>query len=270
MPRLSIMLGQQGEQRLIPITLGERKMALNIWGAQYPRERVAEVPVPKATDSYKPVLHIDFVDMVEDTLGNHGYYFGEQAHVLNKSGNQYFGMAELYNDTAYQEYRLVGGWRNSYDKSLAAKFVVGSCVFVCSNLAFSGEIMIGRKHTANVLRDLPTLLNEAAKQVTPLRDLQDRRFERYKKAPLNDYIVNSAIVDIIRKNIIPPSKVGLLIQECYEPRHEEHLTDGHRTGWTVFNAATETLKLTSAMTLPQRTQELHKLVDHYTGFEVVA
>jgi hypothetical protein len=185
---------------------------------------------------------------------------------MSNSGKRYFGMAEIYNNRSNEDYRLLCGWRSSYDKSCSASLIVGSSVFVCSNMAFSGEIQVGRKHTSLIYRFLPDLLREAAKKVAPMRDLQDERYARYKEHGATNTVTNRMIVKAIRNDIIPASKSALMIQECYEPRHEEHLNNGARTAWTVFNAATETLKNSSIHALPERTQKLHKILDQEVGF----
>lgn len=50
---------------------------------------------------------------------------------------------------------------NSFDKSTALKIGYGSQVFVCSNGMVFAEKIIGRKHTTNILRDLPVLTEQA-------------------------------------------------------------------------------------------------------------
>jgi len=243
-------------------------MALNIWGKRYTRKDVEAVALPKTTETYIPVPHMDFADLIQDTLEDHGFRLGETAHVLNQTGTQYFGMAELQNGDNPEDYSLMAGWRNSYNKTLAAALVIGARVFVCDNLAFSGEIIIGRKHTRNVKADLPGCIDLAVSQVTRLRSFQDRRYQWYKDNVLPDDMVNELIVESIRTDIVPASKAGLLIQECYEPRHRAHLNErGQRTAWTVFNAVTESLKNSSIPALPRRTQALHGMIDDMTRLD---
>src|SRR5437868_4477501 len=55
-------------------------------------------------------------------------------------------------------YGRAGGSHQSIGQLPAAAF--GSRVFVCSNLAFIGDHVIKRKHTANSKRDLPGLVSE--------------------------------------------------------------------------------------------------------------
>jgi hypothetical protein len=244
-------------------------MALNICGQRYTREDIAAVAVPETTKSYTPIPHDNFLNLIQGTLRNFGYTFGEEAHVLNKDGSQYFGMARLHNIWDNEKFGLVGGWRSSYNKTLSASFVIGSSVFVCDNLAFNGEIIIGRKHTTNILKELPGLLCRAIGKVRPMQVRQELRYQHYQDKPLFDTDINSMIVQMIRENIVPGSKSEKLVAECYEPSHKEHLNEHKRvTAWTVFNAATESLKGTSVIALPKRTRNLHNMMDSETDFLV--
>lgn len=55
------------------------------------------------------------------------------------------------------------GLRNSHDKRFLVGISFGSRVFVCDNLAFTGDHVVKRKHTANLKRDLPGLVHRAAR-----------------------------------------------------------------------------------------------------------
>jgi predicted SpoU family rRNA methylase len=55
-----------------------------------------------------------------------------------------------YSNGVEEDMGLSIGIRNSYDKSMSIGVALGARVFVCDNLAISGEIRIVRKHTAGV------------------------------------------------------------------------------------------------------------------------
>ena len=251
-------------------------MALNFMihcgGSEVERNAIAEVALPETTRSYCPIPHGDFANVIEDGLSEYGFRFGEQAHALNREGAQYFGMAELLGENSTNEvFNLVAGWRSSYDKSLAASFVVGSQVFVCDNLAFSGEIQIGRKHTTNILRDLPTLVRGAVQGTRGMAEQQAVRYERYGEARLKDSVANHSIMRMLQLGVISSSKVEKVVNEYYEPSHPEHLdANGNRTNWTLFNAATEALKGVGLNTMPRRTIALHGLMDQATDYALAA
>jgi len=241
-------------------------------GTEVERSALLDVQMPNATRSYQPVAYSYFADLIEDRLYDHGFKFGEQAHALNHEGQQYFGMAELKNgDTMADDWALVAGWRTSTDKSIANCFVVGSQVFVCDNLAFSGEVQIGRKHTTGVLRDLPDMITNAVKRTGALAISQNERYAGYKEVGMKDAVVNHTIVQMFRQGIMSSSRIGKVVNEYYEPSHVEHLDpNGNRTNWTLFNAATEALKKSGLNQLPQRTIKLHNLMDRATEYAIAA
>jgi hypothetical protein len=69
-----------------------------------------------------------------------------------------FGVLTCTNGIAHKDYGLAIGLRTSYDRSLSVRMIAGTHVLCCDNLAFSGEVSMQRKHTANVFRDLPDLI----------------------------------------------------------------------------------------------------------------
>lgn len=245
-------------------------LVVHAGGSKVERNALALVEVPATTRSYCPVRHDMLADLIEDKLADVGFRFGDQAHALARNGNQYFGVAELLSGTGNDQYALVGGWRSSYDMSLSAEFVVGSQVFVCDNLAFSGEIQIARKHTTNIMRDLPMMVTEAVSRTSAMAKQQGVRYERYQSAQLKDSIANHTIIQMLRLGVINTQRVEKVVQEYYEPSHPEHLINGKRTNWTLFNAATEALKGVGLATLPKRTVALHDLMDKATEYALAA
>ncbi len=245
-------------------------MALNFMihagGAQVEREAIAKVAVPEITKTYCPIPHEDFANLIQDNLESAGFKYGEEAHALAKDGGRYFGMAELRNGNNPDDFALVAGWRSSYDKSFPASFVVGSQVFVCDNLAFSGEIKIGRRHTSNIMKELPFLIWEAVQKTKSMQAAQVERFEHYKEQKLTDQQANDLIIQLFREGVMASCHLGKVVNEYYEPSHEEFLENG-RSAWTLFNAATEALKGSNLFVLPQRTQKMHNVIDAASEFK---
>jgi hypothetical protein len=148
--------------------------------------------------------------------------------------------------------------------------VFGDGVFVCDNLAFHGEIQVGRKHTTNIMRDLRPLVIEAVGQVRGRAQQQAIRYERYQAVPLTDRLANHAIIEMLRAGVINTQRVEKVVAEYYEPTHPEHLINGARSVWTLHNAATEALKGVGLATLPARTIKLQQLMDTTTDFALAA
>lgn len=229
------------------------------------RHGLSMTPTPAPTKSWRPLAHSDLLREVEQTLSGSGLMVFDEAHGLARDGKRYFGVLSVrpvvtpYNVT--NDYGLVIGLRNSHDKSFPAALAVGSRVFVCDNLAFSSEIVLARKHTTHILRDLPQLVSRAVGRLGEHRGLQDQRIDAYKATPLTDDDADHLIMEAHRRRVINLQRIDDVWQAWKEPQYYEF---HDRTAWSFFNAVTETLK-GAYFTLPQRTQALHGLLDDVSG-----
>jgi len=187
-----------------------------------------------------------------------------EAHALSSGGQRYFGLLEVVNGQQHGDYGLVLGLRNSHDKTFPAALAVGSGVFVCDNLAFSGEVTIARRHTVFIERDLPQLVQRAVGQLGDLRGLQDHRIERYKATRLTDMRAHHLIVRALEARVLPTTAIPVVVREWRRPSHKE-FAEGGRTAWRLFNAVTEAIKGRSLDALPRRTQALHGMLDAVCG-----
>lgn len=235
------------------------------------RSEVEGTDLPKATMTYAPVHHADVLTLAEETLARYGYTPAEEAHVMTRNGTRYFGLmrfapgdAEVRSD----DYELIVGLRNSYDKSFAVGYAWGSRVFVCDNMAFSGEQVLSRKHTRHIARDLPGLMGASIERLQIHWELMKKRFDHYKGSMLTAPQSEHVLVEAIRRNIIPASKVGMVLKEWDEPSHEEFREDGP-TVWRMYNAFTENQK-GQIVALPERTQKLQRLCDDVSELKLAA
>jgi hypothetical protein len=217
---------------------------------------------PESTDTWQPVPHIKLVETVEHVLADHGLTVTNQAHGITHDGARYFGLMEIHNGHDNPEYCRVLGLRNSHDKRLPAGLVMGSSVFVCDNLAFSGEITISRKHTVFILRDMPSLIDSTVERIVGAWETQDVRIERYREARLNSRDAHDLVIKALDSGVICASRIPQVVHEWREPRHEAFRP---RTVWSWFNSVTECLKDNLPL-LPKRTQALHEVCDKYVGF----
>ena len=131
------------------------------------REQIERCPTPPRTDTWVPIPHYRLLEQVETTLTGAGLRIINQAHAMPHDGLRYFGLMEVTNGRSHQDYGMVLGLRNSHDNSFPAALAVGSCVFVCDNLSFSAEVVIARRHTRFIHRDLPGLVQRAVGRLCP-------------------------------------------------------------------------------------------------------
>ena len=257
---------------------------------------VAEVRVPDATRSWQPIRHTTLIDLAKKELGKGGYTITDEAHALRNGyempeayidgeqgykaeGAHYFGLlslkaprrsrhAEIAGDEPEKDYSLTMGLRNAMDQSFSAKVALGARVLVCDNMSFSGEVVIGRKHTTNIITDLPRLMADAILQLREHEDLQDRRFACYKDTLINDPTVHDLVIRAMDQGAISASKIPALLHEWREPALEVW-RDEPRSCWRLHNAFTETFKQIGrrgpVWRLPERSRALHSVLDKHVS-----
>ena len=237
---------------------------------QVTREEIARVATPDRTQTWVPIPHATLLDGVQHALEGAGLSVVHEAHALARDGNRFFGLLELRDPTATDgDFGLVVGVRNSHDRSFPAGLVVGSNVFVCDNLAFSGEVRLDRKHTVHIARDLPQLIASAVGRLGTLRHHQEERFATYRQHEIGDATAHDLVVRALDARVIPAARVPLVLKEWRTPRHAE-FKEGGKTVWRLLNAFSESWKGGSLDLLPRRSQALHGLLDGACGLAALA
>jgi hypothetical protein len=221
---------------------------------QVSRDELLTVPTPARTQSWVPIPHSRLVDGVQTALESSGLRVVSERHGLTCDGTRYFGLLEIGHST--DDFGLLVGLRNSHDKRFPAGLAVGARMFICDNLSFSSEIVLARKHTVHVERDLPQLIERAVGQLGTHRRNQESRFAAYKGHELADPQAHDLVIQAFDAQVVPVTQVPAVLKEWREPRHAEFRQG--KTAWRLFNAFTEVLK-GNMEALPRRTQALHGL-----------
>ncbi len=244
----------------------QSKLVLHCGGAAATLEQVAAVPLPEATHTFQPIPHLAVYESVRRELDGVGLTIEDEAHALTKNGQRYFGLLRLKNGS-HGDYTLAAGIRNTHDQSFAAAVSFGSYVFVCDNLAFSGEVILSRKHSRFIERDLPGLVNRVVGRFGELRIRQEKRITLYKEAELTEIAVHDLLIRSLDSRVVPVTKLPSVLAQWRKPAHDEF---SPRTAWSLFNAYTEVLKGTSPFELGRRTIKLHGLLDRVAGLGELA
>ena len=209
---------------------------------------------PEATDTHVPIPHHMVVDMVKYSLGFYGHELIDENYGVTPDGARFFGVLSLR--SPYGDYVDTVGLRNSHDKRFPIGISIGSRVFVCDNLAFNGDHVIRRKHTAKARRDLPGLVAEVIEPLGEARKAQAITFERYKATELTDDIADLAVMQLYRKGAINVTRIADVLSAYDDPPHDW----GDKTAWRLFNAAT--FSLTGRVSEdPRLTTTVHKVID---------
>ncbi len=223
------------------------------------RESLASTATPAATATHHPIAHNTLLDRVCSLIENSGWNVASEAHALSHNGNRYFGLLELQ---SANDHGLVIGIRNSHDKTFPAALALGSKIFVCDNLSFSGDVKIARKHTRFIVRDLPRVVASAFHGLTDYRRLQDRRFDAYRNRELSTVEAHDLIVKAIDVQAVVASDVPAVLKQWRSPNHPEFR---ERTAWSLFNAFTDVYKAGSLIQTHKKSQRLHGLLDAHIG-----
>ena len=213
------------------------------------------VEVPEATYSYEPLPHTKFVEIVKERLPRFGLTQTKERYALSKDGAKMFGVLNCSNGSNAEDWGIAIGLRNSYDKTMVAGLVAGSNVFVCDNLAFSGEVKIGRKHTGYILSDLPHLVHQMLFRVKPMTQRVRLEVNTMKACEINDKIAHHLLILAMKRKIFPVSRLPKVEAEWSKPTHDDFKP---RTAWSLFNAFTANERR-AGQPLFQRTMQLTEL-----------
>lgn len=230
------------------------------------RVELATTHTPTGQGIHRPIAHVELVNRVEQALENVGLVVTGEAHALTRSGDRYFGLMQVgqKKDDEVKDYSWVVGLRNAHDKCFPATVCAGTRVFVCDNLAFNGEIMMARRHTTNILRDLPNLATRVVGQLSAQWHDLDTRVKAYRGTQLEDEAAHDLVIRMLEAGVYGTTLIRPVLEQFRDPKHEEHVAEGH-TAWTMMNAVTECLKGVSPFELGKRTTAMHAVLDAKAG-----
>ena len=227
------------------------------------RDELTLVKTPEPTKTWHPIPHRVLVDHVHNALSVSEIDIIGEEHGLQANGRNYFGIMTVgrhLDEIAGYHYTV--GLRNSHIKRFPAGLVVGMHVMVCSNLSFSGEIRLDRRHTSHIERDLEGLVLGAVGKLGDRWSDQDKRVEAYRDTNVTNVRAHDILIRALDAKIVTSTHLPRVLADWRKPRHEEFEP---RTAWSLFNCFTETLKDSSLFKLAPRTQALHGLLDQFTG-----
>lgn len=229
-------------------------------------DQLSNVITPEGTRTHRPIPHIDFQEWVRKELERTAVRITGEKHGTDKDGARYFGLFDL--SIGQDDYNLALGLRNAHDKAFAAGICLGIDVMVCANLSFGGEVNVARKHTANIMNELPYLIRDAIGQTMSTSIDMGRRVAAYKSHELRETEAHDFLIRSLDAGAITGSALPKVLKEWREPTHEEF---GPRTLWSLFNGYTEVAKqVNDPGTLIRRTSTLHQLADRQCGLVVAS
>jgi len=242
-------------------------------GTTVDRSRLTSVHTPDPQGRWHPIPHIALVNELEKAIAPRNMRIVHETFKLDKGGNRMFGMLQIQNCKTDGDFGFTVGLKNAHDKMIKAGLAVGMGVFVCSNLSFRGEIVIGRKHTTEIMTDLPDLMSGAITRLAQKWDTQSKIVEAYKNTSISRTQGNDLLIECAKAEVFPRTQLLDNIQEWEAPKHPEFQD---RNLWSLFNSVTEGLKPrenssgSTVWILPIRTERLHTILDPIAGVEILS
>ena len=222
------------------------------------KDELSLLEVPAKTESYTPVPHNQLVETIEmiskDMLS--GYSLVKSQYLIAREGQRLFAVV-VFGREGDSELGLTVGFRNSYDKSMAIGIAIGANVFVCDNLAFTGDITILKKHTLNVWKNLEDATISTLYRSQKTFNLMAEDFERMKAWPLSDEEAFRNVGLLYGKGLLTPRQLPVVKREWMQPSCPEF---EERTMWSFYNACTEALKSCPPMVVMEKHVACHSLL----------
>lgn len=202
-------------------------------------QEIYSVPVPAATDTYRPVSNYEIVNyLFERAKSLLGMTVTRSSWGLSRKGQQMFGHITM--DGGRDDNGLCVGLRNSYDKSLSLAIALGLEVFVCSNLCFSSDnFSVHKRHTQNVFRSLEKLIDDALLSSVDNYSQMNVEFEAMKSIGVAPERGAEMLGLMLFHGAIKPQQASAAMAHWKKPLHEEF---SHGNFYAFYNSVTEGLK----------------------------
>jgi hypothetical protein len=238
-------------------------------GAQHvTRQQLAGIAPPNSTATHRPIGHADLVDMLEGALGRAGLFVEREQYAVQRGGLVLFGTMDLRNggSSAGPGTGLALGFRHGNDKSMALRCVAGARVFVCDNMALSGQSTVFRvlhRHgVVNVLRQsLDRYFGEYDQQITMLKD----RFGVWQASPVTDVVAKSIVYDAITDGLIPSRLLDDIDTNYFRAAELKYEDCAPRSLWGLHNSFTRAFKALNPAPAFTAQLGLTRLLDEVTA-----
>ena len=218
--------------------VSETSTLIGYQGRTIPREALALVQTPPSTETHRPIPHHEVVQALLETLGFRHIGVVQDEYAVSLDGMKMFGVLDL--ETEIQGCRFAIGIRNSHDKSMRLALTCGYRVFVCSNMAFSGDFtpVLAKHSKAFSLVDAISVgVDRMQRSFEPMR----KQVEAWQRSELTDVTARIIIYQaFIEGELDVPKHLARQVHDLYfEPRYDEFRP---RTMGSLSNAFTSAFK----------------------------
>lgn len=205
------------------------------------RADLRSMPLPVSLGAqHNPIPHHMLVEYLHVEAQERGYSVEREQYALGMSGSALFGVMDLMPPGVVDvaERGLSLGFRNSTNSTLAIKVVAGTRVFVCDNLALSGDLIaVLRRNTKGL--DLGAALTAGFDTFLRHASTLDLQIARLQATTITDLEAKAWVFDVFAQKVVPIHLFDDVSQAYFGQVGEDCAP---RTAWGLHNAFTRGLK----------------------------
>lgn len=224
------------------------------------REALRALPIPEATDTFKPIPHYELVENILKSLSYRRLSVVREEYAVSPDGMKLFGLIEL--DVEYGGVRFAIGLRNANDKSMRVGLVAGYRVTVCENKMLTGDFQpMLAKHSKNfnLLDGLSVAVDRIQRNIGEVSD----QIGRKKVTLLSEDNARSLIYQGFLEQKFPISLLRSVHREYFiKPSFEEFVG---RNLWALENAFTTVFKKLKPVQQFEAAAKLGKFLTPYVS-----
>lgn len=211
-------------------------LMMHTGGKHATREQIAALPPPESLGRFhKPMPHIEVIEAITTGVKHLGFETLDEDFGLSKDGGRLFGVLRFKNGES--EARMLG-FRNSTDESMALSGVCGKSIFICDNMAFTGEMFVfNKKNTTNASVE-QVVAEGMAKVLDQFRVFEQfqQQLEQFKllSTEASDWLCRLAMAEVVPDRVVMQG-----MRNYFTPEGKPDCEP--RSAWGLHNALTRTL-----------------------------
>ena len=221
---------------------------------------VMGLSAPDRTPTWGVIGHGQLIETLTKAVETAGHRIINRDYSVSEDGGKMFGAFTLDHTTGELAWMI--GFRNSVNKTLKVGITAGTRIFVCDNMAFSGDFIRFRKHTGGLNQNELTLI--AQDSVTQM-ETKLIGFENWhadlKLHTLDRTSAEALTFRAVERGVIPGGRFGSFHKLFFKKENEDNDAIYPNTLWGFHGAVTQLWKKNSLIGSGVRHGELQKLLD---------
>lgn len=221
-------------------------------------QKLLSLPVPQQTESYTPIPHSLMIEKTTDEIKKRGLVIKTKSFKIHGEGQGvigYYGIESKEDD----KLGMMIGFRNSYDKSMAAGYVTGAQVWICKNGIISGDVKIIRKHTGKADEEVASKLMTCLDSLESVFRKIKEDADKLKSLSVSKKVMSELLGRMfIESEMITSTQLNVIKKEIAKPTFI--YSEKGETWWDFYNFVTFSLKSSAPISAFSDHSRVHSFV----------